>query len=443
MSERYVIKGKRPVTGVVKLSGAKNVALKLIIASMLVSEQISLENVPRILDVDSIIELIYHLGASARFSSKNTLEINPNKLNRYEVDLLYGCKTRVSFMFFAPLLYKFKKAVIPNPGGCRLGERPIDRHVSMLRAFGITVDYDSSTGYYTASLPGDKFHGANYKFEKKTHTGTELALMIASVADSPSVIRNAAAEPEIDDLIDFLNKTNVVITRHGEDIDVVPAKKMSFSGSSYKVTSDRNEAVTYACLALATGGEIEIGQIKASDIAYFIDTAEMSGAKITTATNSIHIHKSFGLSSTDVITSPHPGFMTDWQGPWSVVMTQASGESTIHETVFEQRFGYVSELRRLGADISFFDPKPVSPQRLYQFRYVPGSEKNQAIKIKGPTKLHNAVLKVSDLRAGATLVIASCAADGESVVEGASVIERGYEDLEEKLKSLGVDIKKI
>ncbi len=445
MENTYIIEGGKALKGSVTLSGAKNVALKILIASLLFDDEVTVENIPDIGDIRELISLIENLGATVQFTEKNTITINPKGLKKTTVDLLAGSKIRVSFMLFAPLLARFGKATIPNPGGCRLGSRPIDRHVSMMQAFGVHVSYDSKSGYYQAKMKEPTLHKARYKFTKPTHTGTELALLFAVLTKGQSVIENAAQEPEIDDLINFLNQNGADISRVHDKIVVHGGKKLQFNNIPYKIMNDRNEAPTYAAFGLATKGDVTVLGVAPSDLHFFIDQVKKAGGGVEKVEGGIRFYYKGPLKKTDIITRPHPGFMTDWQGPWAVIMTQANGISTIHETVFENRFSYVSELKKLGAKIDFFQPKVDNPPAFYEFNYNEREDASapQGIRIFGPTRLHNGVLNVADLRAGASLLIAAAVSHGESIISGASVIDRGYEHIDQKLKALGAKIKKI
>lgn len=445
MRDAFVVQGGEALKGDVQLSGAKNVALKVLIASLLFENAFTFENIPHIRDVEELVNLMSKLGVSAKFTRKDTLTVDPRGLSDHTVGFLHGCRIRTSFMLFAPLLYRFGKANLPNPGGCRLGARPIDRHIDMLKSFGVQVEYDSKSGYYRAKVKGTRISATKYRFDKPTHTGTELAIMIACLASGESVIQNAAREPEIDDLINLLNRAGAAIKKFDSEIHVKGVPKLQSIEEPYKIMYDRNEAPTYASFGLATRGDIVVRGVLQNEIKHFVDKVIEVGGGVENVDGGVRFYYKGELKCANVVTKPHPGFMTDWQGPWAVLMTQAYGESTIHETVFEQRFGYVEELKKLGAHIEFFQPNIKNGKRLYQFN-VDGIDKgklSQAIKIQGRTKLHNGVLNVSDLRAGATLLIAAAVAGGESVVNGASVIDRGYEDIDKKLRMLGAKIKRV
>lgn len=444
MDDAFIVHGGKPLVGEIELSGAKNVALKVIVASLLFKNPVSFSNIPDIEDIKELLHLFSLLGVEVK-RSNDKLTINPQTLNKYEVDLLHGSKIRVSFMLFAPLLYRFGKAIIPNPGGCRLGKRPIDRHINMLKSFGVQVSYNTQTGFYTTSTHNDKIIGCHYKFEKKTHTGTELAILMAVLASGKSVIENVAHEPEVDDLINFLNQSGAQITRNGDKIQVIGVDTLIPPKSAYPIMYDQLEAATYGVLALATRGDIFVKNAHKDELLYFLEKVTEAGGGVETKKDGIRFYYKGPLTKTDVVTLPYPGFRTDWQPQWALLMTQAQGVSTIHETLFENKFGYVDELLKIGAKIDFYKPEVHNVHEVYQFNVTNDLLDNlhQAIKIYGPVKLHNGVLNACDIRAGATVLIAACMAGGESVVQGASIIDRGYEKIEDKLLKLNVDIKRV
>lgn len=441
MEDAYIIQGGKRLTGSVTLSGAKNAALKMVIAALLFDGKVTLQNVPRIRDLDELLHLFTELGATAEFISENTVVIDGVGLKSNTVDLLHGSKIRSTFLLFAPLLKKFKEAHIPNPGGCRIGARPIDRIMNGLKELGGIVEYDHSTGYYHAKLPG-KTKG-EYTFEKPSHTGTEFMIMLSVFAEGIVHIHNAALEPEIDDLISFLNEGGAQIKRDGNSI-IVSGVDTLIQKKPYTIVSDRNEAVTFAVLGLITKGDITVGPIDPTLLEVFISYVKKAGGGVEIVdTNKIRFFYTGPFLPTQVETEPHPGFMTDWQQNWVVLMTQAEGVSTVHERVFENRFAFISELQKLGANIEY-DTTPVpNPKQYYHFTYDPEKVYKQAIKIYGPQTLHSGVLSVTDLRAGATLAIAALLVPGESVVNGVSILERGYERFVEKVQKLGGNIKKI
>jgi len=441
MSDSYLIKGGKPLKGEVILSGAKNVALKTIIAALMFKGDVILKNIPKINDVLDLVKLIKSLGVKADFTEKNTLVINSSNLKSNRVDLQYGSKIRVSFMLFAPLLHRFGECFVPNPGGCRIGARPIDRIIKGLVALGIIIDYDTETGYYHAKIV-DKPKGA-YRFEKPSHTGTELLMMIGLMTEEKVEIENIANEPEIDDLILYLNSAGANIREEKNKIIITKSSELK-QKEAFTIMSDRNELVTYATLAVASEGDVIISPIDKNLIASFLKIMREAGAGIEEISNYKYRFFYKGeINSINIETSPHPGFMTDWQPSWAILMLKAKGSSVIHERVFENRFSYVEELKKLGAKIDFVDVLIENPEFFYHFNFEKERLYRQTIKIQGGEELHNAILDISDLRAGAALACGALLADGESIVNGASILERGYENFVEKVRKLGGEIKKV
>ena len=332
--DAFIVRGGKPLKGQIQLSGAKNVALKVLIAGLLFDKPVTFKNIPHIKDIDELMHLINSLGAKAEFLEPNSVLIDGQSLSQDTIDLLHASRIRVSFMFFAPLLHRFGRAKIPNPGGCRIGARPIDRHIKILQAFGVDVIYNSETGYYEAKLQGTVIKPATYTFEKSTHTGTELAIMLAALADGESVISNVALEPEIDDLIKLLNQSGATISRENDSIRIKGASKLHFSGEVFTISVDRNEAPTYASFGLTTRGDIMVKGITEQDIKYFLEAVRNIGGGVEVEADGIRFYYKGELKSSEITTTVHPGFMTDWQGPWGGLMTQANGVFTIHATHF-------------------------------------------------------------------------------------------------------------
>ena len=436
--KQFLIQGGTPLSGNIRISGSKNVATKAVIAACLTSEPVTLKNVPDISDIHELLGVIESIGGVVE-RHDHSVTITVKDLTNPIITLAEGAQVRTSSMFIAPLLLRTKKAQIPNPAGCRLGARPIDRHIEALEKMGTVIEYKSEDGYYHAQTQG--LHATTYKFEKNTHTGTETLIMAATLASGTTVIENAAQEHEIDDLISLLNSMGAKINRvEPRKIEIEGVEVLH--GTTYEIVPDSNELVTFAVLSILTGGNIWLENANLDNIQIFIDELKKAGGSYEkTSDNRVRFYANGQLTASSIATDIEPGFKTDWQGVWAILMTQAHGESVIHETIYENRFGYVSELLKMGAKIDFFDPQIPYPARIYNFNYDPTVSYKQAIKITGPSRLHNAVLKVSDLRAGATLVIASIIASGESIVDGVEYLERGYENLSERLQSIGVNIK--
>lgn len=439
--DKFVIRGGKTLNGEVTVAGAKNVALKIFIASLLTDEEIVIHNVPLIRDVMALLDILESLGVRHQIDG-HTVRIKAEGTIKTTVPLDLGGRLRTSSMVLGPMLARFGAATVPNPGGCRIGTRPIDRHIEGLRQMGATIDYRSEDGYFYAKAP--RLHGTQFAFVKNTHTGTETLLLAAVLAEGQTIIDNAAEEIEVDDLISFLNSMGAHIRREPNRRIVVDGVKQ-LKGGEYTIMPDRNEEITFAIAAALTNGSVTVKNSSLASIAAFLSqfTAAGGGYEAIDATTTRYF-KAGQFQPTDIETGPHPGFMTDWQAPWTVLMTQATGMSTVHETVFESRFSYVRELRKMGAKIDFFDPKVEHPESYYNFNWADKSEdSHQGIRITGPTALHDAVLKIDDIRAGASLVLAALIATGESYVHGVELIDRGYESIETRLAGLGADIRRV
>ncbi len=437
--ETFIVKGGKPLAGDVVLGGAKNVALKILIASLLTDEEIVIENVPHLSDVSALMDVLGELGVRGTFTG-NTVKIkNGSVRGEPTVSLDAGARLRTSSMVLGPLLARYGKAHVPDPGGCRIGARPIDRHIEGLRAMGATVSYNSGDGYFHATA--QKLHGATVVFPKNTHTGTETILLAAVLADGRTVIENAAEEVEVNDLIACLSLMGAHIRRASSRTIVIEGVA-KLRGVTYRIMPDRNEEVTFAIAAAVTKGSVTVGGSQRRHLSAFLDAFKKVGGGVMEIdeTHTRYFRES-PLAATDVVTAPHPGFMTDWQAPWAVLMTQAAGVSTIHETVFESRFSYVGELRKMGAQIDFYSPDVKNPETFYNFNWEDrAQDSHQGIQIHGPTPLHNAVMHANDIRAGATLILGALLSPGESYIHHVEKIDRGYEQIEVRLRALGADI---
>ncbi len=437
--DSLTVYGGNRLKGKVRVSGAKNVAMKVILASLLTDEKIVCRNVPHISSVENTAKAVEILGAQVNFDN-HCFEAEGKHINNFQIPLEMGGVIRTSTMVIGPLLARFGRAVVPNPGGCRLGARPIDRHIEGLKKLGAKIEYKD--GYFVAEAK--KLKGAEYKFPKITHTGTESLILAAVLANGKTVLKNAAEEPEIDDLIKMLNLMGAKITRQKNRIIEIQGVN-GLKGVDYEVMPDRNEVITFAVAALITGGDIVIENAEEQNISAFLKKLDDIGAKWEKLDRGIRFIGHGNYQATDVATSPHPGFMTDWQPLWTVLATQMIGKSVIHETVFEDKFRYVSELIKMGAKIKLFNPKVDDPETYYNFNW----EDNQpefwhAALVSGPTKLHEAVLQMMNIRAGAAVLIAALSVPEKkkSVIYNIGQLERGYEKLEERLSSLGARIKR-
>lgn len=441
---KYIIKGGHTLNGTTKVSGAKNVALKAIVAACLTDEEVTINNIPHISDFKIMSEIIKDLGGEINVAG-HSLKIRMKHFSNTNISLDTAAHIRTSSMFLSPLLAREKEGTVPNPGGCRIGARPIDRTIEALRRMGASVEYSSDDGYFYGKVhtQSGKLEGATINFDKNTHTGTETILIAAVLARGKTIISNAAEEPEVDELIKFLNKMGAKVKRTEKRvIEIEGVEKLH--GTTHSISPDRNEVVTLAIAAVVTKGDIFIEDAQTVDINDFLIPFEKAGGGVEKKDNGIRFFYKGELSAIDVTTSPFPGFMTDWQAPWTVLMTQAQGLSTIHETVYESRFSYVPELRKMGAKIELFRPEIDDPEKIYNFNVKDDKKDNMhAARITGPQRLHNGIVTMTDLRAGATLVIAALAATGETTIHGISHIERGYENFDLRLQNLGADITKV
>lgn len=440
MIEKFIVTGGNVLKGTVTVSGAKNAALKALVAACLTEDEVTIHNVPLISDFFEMIEVIKGLGGNVTLED-HTVRIHMKQFSSSTISLKETAKSRTSAMLMAPLLARTKEAIIPNPGGCRLGARPIDRHIEGLKQMLATIEYDSKDGYFHAKTQG--LEGTTYRFDKNTHTGTETLIIAAALAKGTTILQNAALEPEIDELIALLNAMGAKISRSNlREITIEGVAKLH--GAEFSISPDRNEIITFAIGAILTKGDVFVSQVKIADLQEFLEKLDEANAGYEEKDGGMRFFYKGELQPTNITTSIYPGFMTDWQAPWAVLMTQAQGTSTIHETVFENKLGYANELKKMGAEITFFNPDVANKQELYNFNLADDKpEYYHAISISGPTPLHDAVVMMLDIRAGATLVLAALAAKGETVISGVEKLDRGYENFETRLASLGANIKRI
>ncbi len=422
--QKFVITGGVPLSGEVRIAGAKNAVLKEMAAAVLTGETCLLRNVPKISDVAILRELLSDIGFEVRRVNGDALELRAVEATWPFVPLEAGIKMRASFILLGPMLARFGRVILPNPGGDRIGRRPVDLHVAALERMGATIVYRN--GYYFASAPAEGLHGATFEFPTVTVMGTENAMMAATLARGTTVLDNTALEPEIDDLITMLRGMGAQIERTAErriEIEGVSA----LHGTEHRVLGDRLEAETFAIAAAVTGGSVRATGVDPAHLGAFLAVCDQMGiayeADPDGAALTVHGNRDAELRAVDVQTDPYPGFATDFQAPLSVLMTQSRGVSTIHETIFEDRLDHLLELVRMGADVELVDERRA--------------------RITGPTRLHGAEVGIADLRAGATLILAALSAEGTSVISGIEHVDRGYEQIEAKLVALGARINRI
>lgn len=415
--------GGTPLHGTVTVAGAKNAALKLLAAAVLTGERCRLTNVPEIEDVRAMAETLTDIGVVVDHPEPNTYEISAGDVDWLFVPLEAAAKMRSSFMLLGPLLTRFGEVIISNPGGDRIGRRPVDMHVDAMRALGAEVTY--RYGYYYAKAPG-RLRGGEVTFPHVSVMGTENALLAATLADGRTVIRPAAQEPEVDDLIDFLRKMGADVERTAPDTIQVHGKKR-LRGADHQVMPDRIEAGTFAIAAAMTGGKITLERTECEHLDALVQVMGSMGINVACGADTLTVDATNvgpgDYLPTAIETAPYPGLATDLQPPTSVLLTQANGRSTIHESIFEDRLEWMTELRKMGASVELPDA-------------------HHAI-VNGPAHLTGAEVEISDLRAGASLILAALAADGTSTIHGGHHVRRGYENIEKKFLDLGARIERV
>ncbi len=436
---KFVIEGGYPLKGSVALAGAKNSGFKLVIASLLAESPSEIVGYSRIGDIEITQKIIESLGGRIE-GTNHHLKVFSKSLSSFTVPPHLGKISRACSFFVPPLLLRFGQAVFPIPGGDKIGPRPINLHLAGLEALGATVKIKNKLYQIDApqGLKGNKF-----RFEINTHTGTETLLMAAAFAKGRTVLENAAEEPEVDDMIVFLNKMGAKIKRTGErKIEIQGVSR--FKGAQHEVMPDRNEAVTFGVAALATMGDVFVERAKPEHLQAFLEKAKECGGGYQVTPRGIRFWRNNELQATQVKTLPYPGFMTDWQPLWAVLMTQAKGESEIIETIHNFRFNYVKKLKAMRAKIKPFNPKVKNPARFYNFPLEDEcKDYYHGIKIKGPTPFKGTRITIPDIRAGATLTLAALIAQGKSTLTGIEHVDRGYENLDERLRQLGARIKRV
>lgn len=436
--EKLVIKGGKPLKGEITLCGAKNSGFKLMIAALYSDDFSKISNFSKIGDIFSTAEIIKELGGEFVFGNDHLLEISGRQLIKPEFSEQSGKLSRASTYFVGPLLYRFGKAIIPIPGGCKIGKRPIDRHIEGFKALGAKVEVFQDQYLITGKLKGGK-----YRFPKNTHGGTDVLVIAAASASGITILENAAAEPEVDDLIVFLNKMGAKIKRV-EPKTIVIEGVDKFHSASHSVMPDRNEAVTFACAALATQGDVFVNKADPQVLTAFLEAVNKAGGGYEIYPTGIRFFYKGLLKATNIVTRPYPGFMTDWMALWAVLMTQAYGTSIIHETIFENRFAFVESLKKMGAKIELFNPRVPNPDEIYNFNLEDDKpEYFHAAKIYGPTSLKAIKTEIPDIRAGASLILASLIPPEKSELFGVEHVDRGYENLDGRFIQLGAEILRI
>ena len=415
--EQYVIKGGNPLVGEVEIGGAKNAALAILSAAIMTDETILIENLPDVRDINVLLEAIAGIGAQVDRIDRSTVKINGSTIADISVDYEYIKKIRASYYLLGALLGKYKHAEVPLPGGCNIGSRPIDQHLKGFRALGASVKI--LHGAIVAET--ENLHGSHIFLDVVSVGATINIMMAAAMASGRTIIENAAREPHVVDVANFLNSMGANIKGAGTDVIRIKGVE-KLHRTEYSIIPDQIEAGTCMFAAAATGGDVTVKNVIPKHLEATTAKLEEIGCEVEEFDDAVRVRAGKRLHRTHVKTLPYPGYPTDMQPQIAVTLTLAEGTSIVTESIFENRFKYADELSRMGANIKV--------------------EGNSAI-IDGVKKLTGARVSAPDLRAGAALVIAGLAADGITVVDDIVYIQRGYENFEEKLRSLGAEIEKV
>lgn len=433
MKQRFVIEGlagKKTLNGELKVNGAKNAILPLLAATILLAEPVKFSNVPKIEDVDRMLELLKNLGAEFEWTDDGTLRINGNKVSGKILDHDNAKKMRASILLAGPLLARFGKVSFPHPGGCVIGERPIDLFIEGFKKMGASVS--EKDGLYEIST-SKGLVGTEFFFRVSSVTGTETLLLAALGAKGRTVLKNAALEPEVVCLAEFLNSRGARISGIGTtEITIAGGYKLKESASLadqiFPVIPDRIEAGSFLILGALAAGNLKITNCQPAHLDSLIETLRFSGVTVEVGANWLAVKNNGRVAnktrrSVNIKTEKYPGFPTDLQAPMAVFLSQVSGESLIHETIFEGRLNYTADLGKMGADIKMWDA--------------------QRALVKGPIPLKGKELDGPDIRAGLAYILAAIIAEGESIINNVYFIDRGYERIEERLQKIGVKIKRV
>ncbi len=415
--EQYIIKGGNPLVGEVEICGAKNAALGILAASLMTDEPVLIENLPDVSDTNVLIQAIESIGAHVEYKDRHTVRINAGAINSLIVESSYIKKIRASYYMLGALLGKYKSAAVALPGGCNIGSRPIDQHIKGFKAMGAGV----KISHGLISAEAERLVGSHIYLDVVTVGATINIMLAACLAEGKTIIENAAKEPHVVDVANFLNSMGANIKGAGTDIIRISGVQ-KLHGTTYSIIPDQIEAGTFMFAAAITKGDIMIRNVIPKHLESISAKLIEMGCEIEEFDDQLRVVAAKRLKKTHVKTLPYPGFPTDMQPQIVAALASAEGTSVVTESIFENRFRYVDELTKMGALIKV--------------------EGNSAI-IEGVNKLTGAVIQAPDLRAGAALVLAALSAEGESVVDDIVYIERGYEDFHIKLRNLGASIEKL
>jgi UDP-N-acetylglucosamine 1-carboxyvinyltransferase len=419
--DKLLIRGGRRLHGEVRISGAKNAALPELCAALLTAEPVTLENVPQLQDVSTMLKLLRNMGVQAERRDNGSVRIDASSLTSPEAPYELVKTMRASVLALGPLLARYGEATVSLPGGCAIGSRPVDQHIKGLQQMGADIVVEH--GYMIARLPKgrERLRGAAITTDMVTVTGTENFLMAASLAEGETVLENAAQEPEIVDLAEMLIRMGAKIEGHGTSrirIQGVPR----LAGCTHQVVADRIEAGTFLCAVAATGGDVVLRHGRVDHLEAVVEKLRLAGAEITAVDGGIRVQSDARLKAQSFRTTEYPGFPTDMQAQFMALNAVAEGASHVTETIFENRFMHVNELLRLGAKVQVDGKVAV---------------------MEGVPKLSGASVMATDLRASASLVIAGLVADGQTLVDRIYHLDRGYDRMEAKLAGIGADIERV
>lgn len=418
--DKLIVSGGNKLDGELRIAGAKNAALPIVVATLLSCEPVTIDNIPHLHDITTTMQLLGQMGVEFTVDEKMTVQACSDKVHNFSAPYELVKTMRASILVLGPLLARFGEACVSLPGGCAIGSRPVDIHLQSLRKMG--ADIEVKAGYIHAKA--NKLQGCRLLLDKVTVTGTENLLMAAVLAQGVTTIENAAKEPEVTDLIHFLNAMGANISGTGSDtLRIEGVEKLGTKDLCYEILPDRIETGTYLVAAAITRGKIKVKKVRPDTLGAVLDKLKEAGADITVGDNWIQLDMHGKRpKAVNIRTAPYPAFPTDMQAQFTAMNTVAKGVGTITETVFENRFMHIQEMQRMGADISL--------------------ESNTCV-CKGRKILTGAQVMATDLRASASLVLAGLVAKGETVVDRIYHIDRGYDHIEEKLLQLGANIRRV
>ncbi|TAL50218.1 UDP-N-acetylglucosamine 1-carboxyvinyltransferase [Patescibacteria group bacterium] len=432
MPDIFQITGGEPLHGEITISGAKNVASKMMIASLLTSEDVILSDVPRQQETEITQEIISTVGAQVKWVDEHTLKTATPQITSNSVREL-SRKNRISVLAIAPLLHRAGEAFVPLVGGDKIGPRPVNFHVAALEKMGVLIE-ETPEGYHATAPKG--LRGALIELPYPSVGATETTILAGVLAKGRTMIRHAAGEPEIKELIMLLQNMGAIIQINANrSIEIIGVEKLHGTGA--RIMPDRIEAASYGSMAIGTAGEIFVRGAQHVHMMTFLNAVRKIGGEYEVREDGILFRGTGSLKGIELETDTHPGFMTDWQQPFVVALTQAKGTSVVHETVYEERFGYTDALKNMGADVALFS----NCLGEIDCRFKGQNYKHSAV-ITGPSKLHAATVEVPDIRAGLAFVVAALVAEGTSTLTGIHHLDRGYERLQEKLQGVGAKIER-